>query len=79
MSQRPSVGRVVHYTAPGSGDGVYPQACRAAMVTEVQDTLALNLMILNPTGTHFRLGVNEDPGHDEHMSYTWHWPERVPE
>jgi hypothetical protein len=82
--QRPSVGRIVHYTAPGSGDGVYPRICRAAIVTEVTQPDSpkgfVNLMVLNPTGVHFRLEVPQDrngsaPGNE---SYTWHWPERTP-
>lgn len=31
----PAVGRVVHYRAPGSADGTFPAACRAATITEV--------------------------------------------
>jgi hypothetical protein len=84
VSQQPSVGRIVHYTAPGSGDGVYPAGvCRAAIVVgpdTPDDTRTVNLAIFNPTGIHFRGAVAEDPGHpDGHTSYTWHWPERVPD
>ena len=32
---KPSVGRVAHYVARGSADGVFPPACRAATITEV--------------------------------------------
>ena len=31
----PSVGRIVHYVARGSADGLFPKACRAATVAEV--------------------------------------------
>lgn len=31
----PSVGRVVHYVSRGSADGVFPPACRAAIITEI--------------------------------------------
>jgi hypothetical protein len=33
--QVPSVGRVVHYQAPGDSTGRFPPACRAATITEV--------------------------------------------
>lgn len=33
-AQKPSVGRVVHYVARGSADGVFPPACRAATITD---------------------------------------------
>jgi hypothetical protein len=31
----PSVGRIVHYVARGSADGVFPRTCRAAIITDV--------------------------------------------
>lgn len=87
---KPSVGGIVHYTAPGSGDGVYPQTCRAAIVTEVVDSTpkslgAVHLMVINTTGIHFREDVAQDlsetsflealEGKGGHTPYTWHWPE----
>lgn len=84
----PSVGRVVHYVARGSADGVYPKVCRAAIITEVgpdQNTGyegRVSLCVLNPTGLFF----HEDCEYSEHGEFngapslvpgTWHWPERV--
>ncbi len=40
MSTQPGVGRIVHYVARGSADGVFPPACRAAVVTEVVHNIA---------------------------------------
>ncbi len=33
---KPAGGRIVHYVARGSADGVFPPACRAAILTEVR-------------------------------------------
>lgn len=53
MPQKPSVGRTVHYVARGSADGKFPPVCRAATVTEVDDTGRVGLMVANPTGLFF--------------------------
>ena len=78
----PSVGRRVHYVAPGSADGVYPPACRLAWVTEVDpvDPFRVGLMVVNPTGVHFRpleLGGCVANEVDHRDGGSWHWPERV--
>lgn len=68
----PAVGRSVHYVARGSADGVYPPACRAAVITEVEridpdgyrqdgDQPNLGLCVLNPTGI-FLLGLGDNRG-----------------
>lgn len=60
----PTVGRIVHYVARGSADGVFPPACRAAIVTEVdpQDDGGVGLCVLNPTGQFFNRGIEYDDG-----------------
>jgi hypothetical protein len=70
------IGMRCHYVAPGSGDGVYPAICRAADITEALslESGEVSLMIINPTGVHFRLNVPYDPAG---APYTWHWPETV--
>lgn len=82
----PSVGRIVHYVARGSADGVFPAVCRAAVVTEVTDAglpeKKISLCVLNPTGVFFDQNVPyDDQGPiDEDgtpRGGTWHWPERV--
>jgi len=51
---RPAIGRWVHYVARGSADGAFAPACRAAMVTEVDDNGDLvGLLVANPTGLFF--------------------------
>lgn len=78
---RPSVSRDVHYVARGSADGMFPSACRAAKVTEVdaQDVSRVGLCVLNPTGLFFHSladgGCRQDE--DSKVGGTWHWPERV--
>jgi hypothetical protein len=81
----PSVGRIVHYVAPGSADGTYPSEHRAAVITRVwrqmvdgEETIStdVDLMVFNPTGARWFQrcpGMKYDPGFGP---YTWHWPER---
>lgn len=73
---KPSVGRIVHYVARGSADGVFPPVCRAAIVTFVQDEEedVLSLAVLNPSGLFFDSALLYDVA--KHPG-TWHWPERV--
>jgi hypothetical protein len=74
----PSVGRIVHYVSPGSADGRYAPAHRAAIVTEIppdyEDDRKLNLLVFNPTGTHHAFSV---PHNVNAVGYSWHWPEVV--
>lgn len=72
---KPSINRLVHYVSHGSPDGRYASVCRAAIMTQVDDTgNAVGLMVMNPTGVFFNECVEYDkdrgPG-------TWHWPEMI--
>lgn len=80
----PTVGRIVHYVAPGSADGRFPPAHRAAIVTEVpmvsvdewtDEPGNPNLCVFNPQGIHFPTNVPYDPHGTK--PYSWHYPERV--
>jgi len=78
----PSVCRMVHYVAFGTPGGEYKAgAHRAAVITEVgkgKDAEALrqvSLMVINPTGIHFREFVSQDE--NKKKVGTWHWPEKV--
>jgi hypothetical protein len=79
---KPSVGRVVHYMARGSLDGVFPPVCRAATVTEVAEGDAeglIGIMVSNPTGLFFHSVAAGGCAQDEdgRTPGSWHWPERV--
>lgn len=90
--QKPSVGRIVHYTSHGTPDGTYGKECRAAIVTAVDEYQPsdghlvghVDLCVLNPTGMFFNRGVHQEeladkiePGPSGRTGGTWHWPERV--
>lgn len=93
MTQRPTVGRIVHYTSFGTPGGEYPKACRAAVVTGLGEPLPyptavedlgddgaelVDLCVLNPAGMFFNTGVPQDERPThERSGGTWHWPERV--
>lgn len=72
---KPSVGRIVHYTSFGSVGGKYPSTCRAALVTGVRGGEILDLYVINPTGAHFDLHIEQDE--ETKVGGTWHWPERA--
>lgn len=74
----PSVGRIVYYQSDGTPGGEYLPEPRAAIITAVanQETRAVGLCVLNPTGQFFNQEVpyadTPTPGH-------WNWPPRVEE
>lgn len=79
---KPTIGRIVHYVAPGSADGTYPPAHRAAIITDAPKAneeivdgtpVRVNLMVFNPTGAHWVTGCPYD---EQAGPYSWHWPER---
>lgn len=47
------IGRIVHYVSRGSADGVFPRACRPAMITQIGVGGNLGLVIFNPDGLFF--------------------------
>lgn len=77
MSQKPSIGRIVHYVAYGTPGGEFQPAHRAAIITEVHFgsmDKVVSLAVLNPTGMFFNPTVVHDE--EEKRGGTWHWPER---
>lgn len=85
--QFPSVGRIVHYRSRGSADGMFPQMCRAAIVTGLPGPREGNvgghrvsLCVLNPEGMYFNPEIDEDQGVSNggpvvYLGGTWHWAE----
>lgn len=82
---KPTVGKVVHYVAHGTpiredGTQAFPPACRAAVVTEVEEAdlgpRRVGLCVLNPTGQFFHSlaaggCVEADPG--KMVGGSWHF------
>lgn len=76
----PTVGRIVHYVSYGTPAGEYPSACRAAVVTEVDDDhQTVGLAVLNPEGMFFNRHVpcRQPPMGGGAPGGSWHWPERA--
>lgn len=73
MSQKPSVGRIVHYQSYGTPGGEYLPEPRAAIITAVDQDGVVALCVMNPTGYFF----NQDVVHSEtpHPG-CWNWPPR---
>jgi len=74
MSQRPSIGRVVHYVSRGSADGVFPPRHVPLHVVEVGVDDVISGWTLNPSGIRYETDVPHD---EKQTGGTWHWPERV--
>lgn len=81
----PAVGRIVHYQARGSADGVFKPEPRAAIITAIggmsrQDggpdgwQLTVSLAVLNPTGLFFDEKVMYSP---TPKPGSWSWPPRI--
>jgi hypothetical protein len=88
VTQKPSVGRIVHYRAYGTPGGEYLPECRAAIITAVEDPSPdapwlepVSLAVLNPTGMFFNQGCKHDEAvldsGQRGAGGTWHWPGRV--
>jgi len=83
MSNKPSVGRMVHYQSYGSAMGEYRSLPRAAVITEVDwkqlepgadPVEVVSIAVLNPTGMFFQIGV---PYSEEPLRGHWSWPPQV--
>jgi hypothetical protein len=70
----PVLGEDIHYLSYGTPLDEYPQACRAAKVTEQDDDVRwVSLVVFNPTGLFFNDTVSFDP--DVELGGSWHRPE----
>lgn len=72
MTQKPSVGRVVHYRAYGTPGGEFKSVPRAAVIVDVHQDDDVTVCVLNPSGIFFnRVKYSEDP-----KPGCWNWPPR---
>lgn len=74
MDQKPSIGRIVHYTNLGDSEGKYPPETQAAVITGVNPDGTCCLKILYRTGVfdRDRVEYSETPARGK-----WNWPPRV--
>lgn len=82
-TQKPSIGRIVHYQSYGTPKGEYKPEPRAAIITEVtpydpdvseNDNSVVSLCIMNPTGLFFTRQVYYS---SESKPGCWSWPTKV--
>ena len=89
MTTPPRLAQPVHYVAHGSADGTYPSVCRAALVVEVPEEIAVEAdggqqSLVPNTDDFVRLCVLNPTGiffglspYAEPMAMkggSWHWP-----
>lgn len=79
---KPSVGRIAHYVARGSADGVFKSECVAAIITSAptagrgRPPKKIDLFVMTSTGSHHQSCLQDE---ETKAGGTWHWPERVEE
>lgn len=78
-TQKPSIGRIVHYTNLGDRDGKYPPEVQAALVTGVNADGTVVLHVFYKTGQFDMPSVEESPSEagTEGARGKWAWPARV--
>lgn len=74
MEQKPSIGRIVHYTNLGDKDGRYPPEQQAAIITGLNADGTVALHILYKTGQFDMAAV---PQSETYERGHWSWPPRV--
>jgi hypothetical protein len=74
MTDKPTVGRILHYVSLGHSLGTYSSTCRAAVVTDVKDAETVSLAVFSGRGVFFYEAITHDEGK---AAGTWHWPERT--
>ena len=75
MSQKPSIGRIVHYQRYGSPGGEHKAEPSPAIVVKVlnEETMECQLVVFNPNGQYFNptpYSETPKPGH-------WSWPPKI--
>lgn len=71
MTQKPSIGRIVHYQKYGTPNGEHKPEPSPAVITKVEeDGTTCHLFVMNPSGLYFnvtKFSEEPKPGH-------WNWP-----
>lgn len=68
--QRPTIGRIVHFKAHATPDGI-----RAAIITSVHSDTEADLTVFTPTGQFYSRSLYD--GTETPKVGTWHWPPRT--
>lgn len=77
VEQKPTVGRIVHYTNLGDADGRYPPETQPAIVTRVNTDGSLGLWVLYPSGMFYMASVDGEDDHGKGLGRgRWNWPPR---
>lgn len=74
IDQKPSIGRIVHYTNLGDQDGKYPPTTQAAIVTGLNDDGTVSLHVFYKTGQFDLASCAYDA---DGARGTWRWPPRA--
>ena len=77
--EKPSIGRIVHYTNLGDRDGKYPPTVQAAIITGVNDDGSVSLHVFYKTGAFDLascLSTSAVAGTEEARGL-WSWPVRA--
>lgn len=77
--QKPTIGRIVHYTNLGDRDGKYPPEVQAALITGVNADGTVALHVFYKTGQFDMPSVayTEFPAGRDEARGKWTWPARV--
>lgn len=75
---RPSIGRIVHYTNLGDRDGKYPPEIQAAIITGVNSDETASLHVFYKTGQFDMPSVSQSSAFAgmEESRGKWQWPIR---
>lgn len=74
MLQKPSIGRIVHYTNLGDSDGKYPPEQQAAIITRIKNDELVSLLIFYPTG---QFNMTDVPFSKVYKRGHWSWPVKI--
>lgn len=79
VSNKPSIGRIVHYTNLGDRDGRFPPTVQAALITGVNDDGTCALHVFYKTGQFDLPSVAQTAAvaGSEDARGMWAWPARV--